>query len=139
MAIVPGSIEYKAAVKLSYRHLYQTALRAVKYSKPARYTIRDRLRWAFRKSPANSLDPIRIRNTLAFLYHAQKSKSLEHRVLRTLLFTWHYDWAAFPAKLPDNLRSKVYGPQEHYLRSTTRDQFNHTVRMLNESMGMCIK
>jgi hypothetical protein len=75
----------KPDVILAYRHLYQHLLRAVQYSSPARYVIRDRLRDAFR-SPKSSFEPARIANTLEFLHAAGKFRALEHRILKNMVF-----------------------------------------------------
>jgi len=76
------------AVIHAYRHLYRHGLRAVQFSKPARYTLRDRLRLAFRKSHAADLEPKRVENTLEFLQYATKENGLEHRIVKTLLHVW---------------------------------------------------
>lgn len=73
---------------LAYRHLYQHCLRAVQYSKPARYTARDRLRQAFRANPPSSFDAARIRTTLEFLDGAARARGLEHKVVKNLLHVW---------------------------------------------------
>ncbi|TKA22230.1 hypothetical protein B0A50_08099 [Salinomyces thailandicus] len=78
---------HKALFK-AYRHLYTHALRAVQYSKPARFVCRDHLRAAFRDSPAQNFQPDRINRTLEFLDGAAKSKGIEHKVLKNLVFVW---------------------------------------------------
>lgn len=125
----------------AYRHLYQHALRAVQYSTPARHTIRDRLRRAFRKSHAADFDPSRIRNTLQFLKGASNSTCLEHRVLRTLLHTWWWQdvHTASPERIAKMTSKNQNGQEEKRIKGLAYDQFNHLVRMLNESMGMCIR
>ena len=72
----------------NYRQLYQALLRAVRYSKPARYLCRDRLRNAFRNSPPEAFDPQRIANTLHFLDCASKTAGLEHKIVKNLAFVW---------------------------------------------------
>lgn len=130
-----------ADVVRAYRHLYQFGLRAVCYSGPARYTIRDKLRTAFRKGRASEFDPFRIHNTLQFLHGAAQSKSLEHKVLRSLLHTWY--WEHFESKgsrsRSSKSRKKDAITEENAINNAARDQYNHTIRMLNESMGMCIR
>lgn len=72
----------------AYRHLYRQGLRAVQYSKPARYTLRDRLRLAFRKASASDFDTQKINNTLEFLQYATIQNGLEHKIVKNLLFVW---------------------------------------------------
>jgi len=128
-------------VARAYRHLYQHGLRAVRYSGPARYILRDRLRTAFRKGRLPDFDPFRVQNTIQFLHGAARESSLEHKVLRSLLHTWY--WEAFELNSPKNggtkSKKKEAITEEKAIKNAARDQFNHTVRMLNESMGMCIR
>jgi len=76
------------AIVHAYRHLYRHSLRAIQFSKPARYTLRDRLRLAFRKGSATDLDPQRVRNTVEFLQYATRENGLEHKIVKNLLFVW---------------------------------------------------
>ncbi|KAK6395400.1 hypothetical protein LTR65_000871 [Meristemomyces frigidus] len=105
-----------AEVILAYRHLYQHLLRAVQYSKPARFVAQERIRNAFRTSSPESFDATRIERTLQFLNGAAKTKGLEHKIVKNLI----------RAELTP-LRLKAY------------DEFNRTVDSLNNSMGLCIK
>jgi hypothetical protein len=70
----------------AYRHLYRAALRAVQYSKPARFAARDTLREAFRE-PGASLRPEPVRRTVWFLKQAAREAGIEHRIVRNLLRT----------------------------------------------------
>jgi hypothetical protein len=70
----------------AYRHLYRGLLRAVQYSKPARFTARDQLRKAFRERGA-SYDGEGIKRTIWFLDAAARETGIEHRILRNLLRT----------------------------------------------------
>lgn len=72
----------------AYRHLYQHLLRAVQYSKPARYTARDRLRTAFRTSRPEEFDARKISRTLEFLDGAARVRGLEHKVVKNLMHVW---------------------------------------------------
>jgi hypothetical protein len=76
------------AVLHAYRHVLRHGLRAIHFSKPARYTLRDRIRLAFRKSPASDFDPKKIENTLEFLQYAAKESGLEHKIVKNLLAVW---------------------------------------------------
>lgn len=78
----------KSAVLHAYRHVLRHSLRAIQFSKPARYTLRDRLRWAFRKGSASDFDQQKITNTLEFLQYATKQNGLEHKILKNLLLVW---------------------------------------------------
>ena len=72
----------------AYRRLYRHGLRAVQFSAPARYTLRDRLRLAFRKGSVSNFDPHKIQNTIEFLHYATKENGLEHKIVKNLLFIW---------------------------------------------------
>ena len=76
------------AIIHAYRHLYRHSLRAVKFSKPARYTLRDRIRLAFRKGSATDFEPNRVQNTIEFLQYATEENGLEHKIVKNLLFVW---------------------------------------------------
>jgi hypothetical protein len=72
----------------AYRHLYRHSLRAIHFSKPARYTLRDRLRLAFRRGSASDFEPQKVHNTLEFLQYATRENGLEHKIVKNLLFVW---------------------------------------------------
>lgn len=78
-------------ILLAYRQLYKHCLRAVQYSKPARYTIRDRLRHRFRSGQPADLDLRRIDNTLEFLRGAAREKGLEHHIVKNLTHVWYHE------------------------------------------------
>lgn len=69
----------------AYRQLYRHGLRAVQFSKPARYVLRDRLRASFREENAK-LDSSGVDRTIQFFEAAQRSRGPEHKVLKNLLF-----------------------------------------------------
>lgn len=71
----------------AYRHLYRGALRAVKFSKPARFVVRDRLRQRFRKGDLLSFQQEKINNTLEFLQLATQEAGLEHKIFKTMVHT----------------------------------------------------
>lgn len=96
----------KSTILLAYRHLYQHLLRAVKYSKPARYIARDRIRAAFRNSsPQQHFQPAEISRTLEFLDNAAKYRGLEHRIVKNCMHVW---WSRSPSS-GDGM-SPVYVP-----------------------------
>lgn len=120
----------------AYRNLYRAALRAVHYSSPARHVIRARLRRGFRECPRSDFEPGRIENTLTFLEGAQATAGLEHRLLRSLCLTWYWEmecWSRRYAKVA------AKDMQDLTLRARSFDGFYHHLRMLNETMGMCIR
>ncbi|KAF2129650.1 DUF1763-domain-containing protein [Dothidotthia symphoricarpi CBS 119687] len=118
----------------AYRHLYRHGLRAVQFSKPARYTLRDRLRLAFRKGSAVDFDALKIQTTLEFLRYAARENGLEHKILKNLLFVW---WAQEKGGR-SKPKARTLTREELEIKTTAFDTFNHTIRMLNESMGMCL-
>ena len=69
----------------AYRHLYRRLLRAVQFSKPARYTARDQLRDAFRQEDPITFDQRKINRTLEFLRLAAQEAGLEHQILKNIL------------------------------------------------------
>ena len=77
-----------AEVVQAYRHVYKHVLRAVQYSKPARFVARDRVRDGFRKKSAADYDAARITRTLEFLDGAAKIRGLEHRIVKNLMHVW---------------------------------------------------
>ena len=76
------------AIVHAYRHILRHSLRAIQFSKPARFTLRDRLRAAFRKGAASDFDQQKITNTLEFLRYAAKQNGLEHKIVKNLLYVW---------------------------------------------------
>jgi hypothetical protein len=75
----------------AYRHLYRGLLRAVQFSKPARYVARDQLRRAFRTEHPSSFNQEKIDRTVEFLGFAAKEAGLEHRIVRNLLHTAYWE------------------------------------------------
>ncbi|KAF2428967.1 DUF1763-domain-containing protein [Tothia fuscella] len=117
----------------AYRALYRTGLRAIQFSSPARYVLRDRLRRAFRVAPVTDFEPQRITNTLEFLNGAAQSTGMEHHILRNLLMVWYWEpesWAQ---------RRKLKEREGVVLQMQAYDHFYHTLKMLNESMGLCLR
>ncbi|KAF1964461.1 DUF1763-domain-containing protein [Bimuria novae-zelandiae CBS 107.79] len=117
----------------AYRHLYRHGLRAVQFSKPARFTLRDRIRLAFRKGSAVDFDSQRIQNTVEFLQYATVENGLEHKILKNLLFVWWSQERGGKSKSKPNPT-----PDERRMKTTAFDAFNHSIEMLNESMQLCI-
>jgi hypothetical protein len=132
----------------AYRHLYREGLRAIQFSKPARYTLRDRLRLAFRKGSPHDFEPQRVANTLEFLRYAIKENGIEHKIVKNLLFVW---WSqknggrkakskmlCVALRLENCCSTDNYSTREELeMKTTAYDTFNHNIHMLNESMDMC--
>lgn len=141
----------RKAVIHAYRHLLRHSLRAIQFSKPARYTLRDRLRLAFRKSTPVEYDQVKINNTIEFLQYATRENGLEHKIVKNLLFVWWTQSHGGRAKqskkamqvsrleeLFECMLTKYSLPEELEIKTIAYDAFNYNVRMLNESMRMCI-
>jgi hypothetical protein len=95
----------------AYRHLYRQGLRAVQFSKPARYVLRDRLREGFRDRSAR-FEPDSIARTLQFFEAATRTSGLEHKVLKNLLHVAFSRHQPISMKI-QTIRSKVkYDKQE---------------------------
>jgi hypothetical protein len=80
----------------AYRHLYRQGLKAIQYSTPGRHMLLKSLRSAYRSSPAESFDAVRINNTIQFLERATEVAGMEHKILKNLLMTryWEQDHLA---------------------------------------------
>ena len=68
----------------AYRKLLRAGLRAVQFSKPARYSLTAQLRTAFRERGA-AFQPEAIRRTVWFLNAAAQERGLEHRIVKNLV------------------------------------------------------
>lgn len=141
----------------AYRHLYTWSLRAVQYSQPARFTVRDRLRRLFRTNDRASFDQRRIDNTVEFLRGATREKGLEHRIVKRLLHVWWEEqswkrserylntWKSSRCDTSSTTRwmllvdARNRSKDEIRIARTIYDPFHHKIRMLNEAMGMCIQ
>jgi len=125
----------------AYRDLYRTALHAVRYARPARYVIRDRLRRAFREAPAEDFEPARIANTLRFLEAAGADRGLEHRVLKTLCHVWWAEQEQWSRRRLVLQMHQKGGATAEVQDAVVRgyDQFYEMLRLLNQSMGMCLR
>ena len=87
------------AIIHAYRDLYRHGLRAVQYTVPQRYIIRDRLRRAFRESSPSDFEQPRIDNTIELFKAAAKDTGIEHRLIKNLCHVWHEEprqWASRP-------------------------------------------
>jgi hypothetical protein len=136
----------------TYRTLFRAALRAVQYSKPARYTARDRLRNAFRSNSPASYDTQKIASTLEFLHGAATTRGLEHKIVKNLMHVWHvrdrlprahmYVLLVLGVKVRrrDGLIWCCCSLKDNLpFRNVAYEQFDLTVERLNESMGLCLR
>lgn len=118
----------------AYRHLYRSALRAVLYSQPARYTVRNRLRTAFRapRSKQNHpFDPERIHRTLLFFRSAADSAGLERKVVRNLVRVWGEQ----ERMIANQPRSRVLKDNVVF-QDKAWEGFDESVRGLERSLGV---
>lgn len=81
----PTPVTMNPSMAGNFRRLHRAALKAVRYSHPAKYQIRDAMRSAFRSEPAHPVDQQSITNTLEFLQRAESHAGIEHKILRNLL------------------------------------------------------
>ncbi|KAL1880007.1 hypothetical protein VTK73DRAFT_6397 [Phialemonium thermophilum] len=124
----------------AYRHLLRAGLRAIQFSKPARFALRNQLRTGFREKGAQ-LDPDCVRRTVSFLQAAEAERGLEHRIVKNLL---HVAWAreretrkSWKAQLV--LRSAKKANMPDPIKSTAYKHYDMTVSMLNHTMGLCLR
>ncbi|PYH81736.1 DUF1763-domain-containing protein [Aspergillus uvarum CBS 121591] len=121
----------------TYRQLYRHGLKAVNYSTPARYVLRHTLRSSFRSSPPESLDQQRIANTINFLQRAAEVAGLEHRIVKNMMIMKYWQ----NPQIRRDLRSiKGLGvePRDPKVKEDAWQQYNLTLRLLNESLGTCL-
>lgn len=78
-----------AEVIHAYRRLFRAGLRAVCYSYPARTSLRNLLRRAFRAKDAQ-LDERAIKRTIWFLNNAAREVGIEHRVVKNILMVSYW-------------------------------------------------
>ena len=116
----------------AYRHLYRSALAATLHSSPARYTIRNHIRAAFRNPrPKQPFDPERVARTLLFLRAAAESPGLERKVFGNLVRVYgerekSLVWQKRAGVLKDNV----------VFQEKAWDGFEESVRGLERSLGV---
>ncbi|KAL0940765.1 mitochondrial carrier protein [Colletotrichum truncatum] len=132
----------KADILLWYRCLYRSALRAVQFSVPARYIVRDQLRAAFR-SESEVLDKHVAQRTNWFLQSAAKERGLEHKILKNLVQaakqrnqkkSWKTDY-----RKGIELQGKPLAQATKDFDATAHHHFDMTLAMLNKSMGLGLR
>jgi hypothetical protein len=118
----------------AYRHLYRASLHATLHSSPARYTIRNHIRAAFRNPrphPQQPLDPARIARTLLFLRAAAESPGLERKVFANIVRVWgERDRSLVLQKRSAVLKDNVVFQEKAW------DGFEESVRGLERSLGV---
>ncbi|KAJ5533638.1 hypothetical protein N7494_010190 [Penicillium frequentans] len=121
----------------AYRSLYRQALKAIRYSTPARHVLRSTMRSAFR-SNHTELDPSKIANTLLFLERATDVRGLEHKIVKNLMLAryWEQPHIARESRV---LKVLGLGKAEDKLRKNAYEHYNLTLERLNESLGTCLK
>ncbi|KAH8687829.1 hypothetical protein BGZ60DRAFT_363362 [Tricladium varicosporioides] len=118
-------------IAYAYRHLYRGLLKAVQYSKPARYTALDQLRKSFRNEDPATFDQVKINTTLEFLTGAARETGLEHKILRNLLLVKY--WQKHQS-LPRDWRGTAKD-----MKNTALVNYELTLAMLNKSLGLCLR
>ncbi|KAK3488361.1 hypothetical protein B0T13DRAFT_451815 [Neurospora crassa] len=93
----------------AYRHLLRWSLRAVQFSKPARFVVRDTLRAAFRDKNG-TFEPSRVKSTLWFLESAATYVGVEHKIIKNLVHVRY-------------IQNKSTGPWR--IRAQTLSKFQH--------------
>jgi len=114
----------------AYRQVLRASLRAVKYSKPARYVIASRVRHFFRSPSSTPLDEKRFKRTLEFLDGAAKYHGVEHRLLRGLIRYWDQDRTY---RVNVSVRVEVFEQ-----RQQVKKIVDHVVEQLGKSMDIYI-
>ncbi|EPQ61475.1 BgtA-20996 [Blumeria graminis f. sp. tritici] len=119
----------------AYRHLYRAVLRAVKYSKPARYLARDELRNAFRYEKSSNFDALKIERTIKFLDLAASYRGIEHFLVKNVLHTKF--WAKKNAQHKPISKIKDGTKKQQFLNSTIH--YDRTLDMLNKTLNICLR
>ncbi|CAD0107294.1 unnamed protein product, partial [Aureobasidium uvarum] len=118
------TIQMSQEIIHAYRHLLRTSLQAIRYAKPARFTLQSHLRSSFR-SPTSPFNSQQISQTLEFLNNAAKYKGLEDKVVKNLMHVWGCRHRDVPTVLKDmRLRDAAY------------EKFDDQVRMLEHTLGI---
>ncbi|KAL1960983.1 hypothetical protein VTO42DRAFT_4871 [Malbranchea cinnamomea] len=130
------STTYRHAVALSYRHLYKTVLRTIRYSVPSRYVLRGVLRAAFRAGSPRDFDPQRIVNTIAFLDRAGSPGTMERKILKSMTMVRYWQQPGI-AGVPPLFYYRV-GLDWDLLKIPNK-HYNRVLHLLNESLGLCLR
>ena len=90
------------------------------------------MRAEFRLNQTADFEPAKVKNTLLFLQNASQARSLEHRILQTLL---HVSWYQMSSK---HATSRKFRKEEQQIQDQSLLHLTATIEMLNESMCMCL-
>lgn len=162
----------------AYRHLLRAALRAVQFSKPARYVVRDQIREGFEPPRTTTATPAaydaeRVRRTVWFLKAAAHEAGLESRILKSLVrvawerkegrgprMTWKGTLAVAKGREGGKGKRLVFFSFWPFLGGgeggcllidvgrvqtpsvvvkTAYSHYDLTVKMLNDTMGLCLR
>ncbi|KAK1150331.1 hypothetical protein N8T08_000233 [Aspergillus melleus] len=126
------------AVIHAYRHLYRLGLKVVNYSTPSRHVLLHTLRSAFRAGTREEFQPQKIANTLSFLQRARDVAGLEHKIVRNILMVNYWEQPIM-RKEYRVLKGLGIDQKQFVVREGANEQFNQTLRLLNESLGTCLK
>ncbi|KAJ4416832.1 hypothetical protein N0V85_002114 [Neurospora sp. IMI 360204] len=124
----------------AYRHLLRWSLRAVQFSKPARFVVRDTLRAAFRDENG-TFEPSRVKSTLWFLESAATYVGVEHKIIKNLV---HVRYIQEKAIGPWRIRAQSLSKsQQRALKDPVYEKeyehFDKTIAMLNDTMNLCLR
>ncbi|KAI5263802.1 hypothetical protein E4T47_08935 [Aureobasidium subglaciale] len=112
----------------AYRHLLRSSLQAIRYAKPARFTLQSHLRDSFR-NPKVAFNDQEITQTLEFLSNAAKYKGVEEKVVRNLMHVWGCKDRDVPVTLKRARKDMDF-------RDAAYEKFDDDVRMLERSLGI---
>ncbi|KAI5236782.1 hypothetical protein E4T43_08382 [Aureobasidium subglaciale] len=120
----------------AYRHLLRSSLQAIRYAKPARFTLQSHLRDSFR-NPKVAFNDQEITQTLEFLSNAAKYKGVEEKVVRNLMHVWGCKDRDVPVTLwwlMGEYRKRARKDMD--FRDAAYEKFDDDVRMLERSLGI---
>ncbi|KAJ0125160.1 hypothetical protein J7T55_006504 [Diaporthe amygdali] len=103
---------------------------------PASTVARDQLRRAFRDK-TRTFNKSTIRRTVWFLNNAARETGTEHKIVKSLLFT---QWCREKnRRLPwKHITDPSYKKKEDLIKDTAYVHYEHTIAMLNKTMGLCL-
>ncbi|RPA71632.1 DUF1763-domain-containing protein [Ascobolus immersus RN42] len=120
-----------ALIHKSYRRLLRAALEAVQYSKPARYTIVDKVRRGFRKEGA-VFNLRKVAGTEVFLRKAADERGWEHRIVRNLCMCDYWKVRGVRRQIRGQAKMRAMG-MDPYL------EYNRAIGLLNETLKLSLR
>ncbi|KAK1782847.1 hypothetical protein QBC45DRAFT_317816 [Copromyces sp. CBS 386.78] len=124
----------------AYRHLLRWSLRAVQFSKPSRFVVRDTLRAAFRDENG-TFEPSRIKSTLWFLESAATYVGVEHKIIKNMAYVRYMQqknigpWRIKAQTLAKSQQRALKDP----VHEKEYEHFDKTIAMLNDTMNLCLR